>query len=197
MYKLGLTGGIGSGKSTAAKYFQQKGAVIFDADIEAKKLITNNNILSQNILKTFGSQITTNNTLDLKKLSKVVFSSAKLQNLLNKIVWPEVSNAMIDAAKNAGNQGVNVFIVDAALLLEAGFTEFFNSILLITAEKTIRFNRILLRKNIPKDQIEKRMALQMPELEKIKLANTTIENNGDVSELYIKLEKFWGKLNIE
>ena len=197
MYKLGLTGGIGSGKSTAAKYFQQKGAVIFDADIEAKKLITNKNILSQNILKTFGPQITTNNTLDLKKLSKVVFSSAKLQNLLNKIVWPEVSNAMIDAAKNAGNEGVNVFVVDAALLLEAGFTEFFNSILLITAEKTIRFNRILLRKNIPKDQIEKRMALQMPELEKIKLANTTIENNGDVSELYIKLENFWGKLNIE
>ena len=197
MYKLGLTGGIGSGKTTAAKYLQQKGAVIFDADIEAKKLITNNNILSQNILKTFGPQITTNNTLDLKKLSKVVFSSAKLQNLLNKIVWPEVSNAMIDAAKNAGNQGVNVFIVDAALLLEAGFAEFFNSILLITAEKTIRFNRILLRKNIPKDQIEKRMALQMPELEKIKLANSTIENNGDVSELYIKLEKYWEKLNIE
>ena len=80
---------------------------------------------------------------------------------------------MIDAAKNAGNQGANVFIVDAALLLEAGFTEFFNSILLIIANKTIRFNRILLRKNIPKDQIEKRMALQMPELEKIKLANNT------------------------
>jgi len=197
MYKLGITGGIGSGKSIAAKYFQQKGAVIFDADIEAKKLITNNNILSRNILITFGPQITTNNTLDLIKLSRVVFSSVKLQNLLNKIVWPEVSNAMIDAAKNAGNEGVNIFVVDAALLLEAGFTEFFNSILLITAEKTIRFNRILLRKNIPKDQIEKRMALQMPELEKIKLANTTIENNGDVSELYIKLENFWGKLNIE
>ena len=170
--------------------------MLFDADIEAKKLSTNNNILSRNILKTFGPQITTNNTLDLIKLSRVVFSSVKLQNLLNKIVWPEVSNAMIDAAKNAGNQGVNVFIVDAALLLEAGFAEFFNSILLITAEKTIRFNRILLRKNIPKDQIEKRMALQMPESEKKKLADTTIENNGDVPELYVKLELFLGELNI-
>ena len=197
MYKLGITGGIGSGKSIAAKYFQQKGAVIFDADIEAKKLITNNNILSKNILKTFGPQITTNNTLDLIKLSKVVFSSVKLQNLLNKIVWPEVSNAMIDAAKNAGNQGVNVFIVDAALLLEAGFAEFFNSILLITAEKTIRFNRILLRKNIPKDQIEKRMALQMPESEKKKLADTTIENNGAVAGLQRKLDVFWKRLIID
>ena len=197
MYKLGITGGIGSGKSTAAKYFQQKGGVIFDADIEAKKLITKKNILSQNILKTFASQIATNNTLDLKKLSKVVFSSAKLQNLLNKIVWPEVSNAMIDAAKNAGYEGVNVFVVDAALLLEAGFTEFFNSILLITAEKTIRFNRILLRKNIPKDQIEKRMALQMPESEKKKLADTTIENNGAVSELQMKLDVFWKSLVID
>ena len=197
MYKLGITGGIGSGKSIAAKYFQQKGAVIFDADIEAKKLITNNNILSRNILITFGPQITTNNTLDLIKLSRVVFSSVKLQNLLNKIVWPEVSNAMINAAKNAGNQGVNVFIVDAALLLEAGFAEFFNSILLITAEKTIRFNRILLRKNIPKDQIEKRMALQMPESEKMKLADTTIENNGAVAELQRKLDVFWKRLIID
>ena len=196
MYKLGITGGIGSGKSTAAKYFQQKGAVIFDADIEAKKLITNKNILSQNILKTFGSQITTNNTLDLKKLSKVVFSSAKLQNLLNKIVWPEVSNAMIDAAKNAGNEGVNVFVVDAALLLEAGFTEFFNSILLITAKKSVRYKRILLRKNIPENQIEKRMILQMSDSHKKKLAHTTIENNGDIPELYTKLELFFEKLNI-
>ena len=84
-----------------------------------------------------------------------------------------------------------------SLLLNSFNKEFFNSILLITAEKTIRFNRILLRKNIPKDQIEKRMALQMPESEKENIAHTVIENNSDISELYTNLEIFWGKLNIE
>ena len=196
MYKLGLTGGIGSGKSTASEFFEKKGAFIFDADSEAKNLLANNSNLSQRIIATFGSQVTTKKQLDLKRLSVLVFSSKSLQNKLNKIVWPEVSSVMIDAAEKAENNGITLFIVDAALLIEAGFNDFFNSILLITADKSIRLNRILLRKNIPENQIEKRMALQMPESEKQKQAQTTIKNNGNMQELHTQLELFWKKLNI-
>ena len=196
MYKLGITGGIGSGKSTASEFFEKKGAFIFDADSEAKNLLANNSNLSQRILATFGSQVTTKKQLDLKRLSTLVFSSHSLQNKLNNIVWPEVSSVMIDAAEKAENDGVTLFIVDAALLIEAGFNDFFNSILLITADKSMRLNRILLRKNIPENQIEKRMALQMPESEKQKQAQTTIKNNGNMQELHTQLELFWKKLNI-
>ena len=196
MYKLGITGGIGSGKSTASEFFKKKGAFIFDADSEAKNLLANNSNLSQRIIATFGSQVTTKKQLDLERLSALVFSSKSLQNKLNKIVWPEVSNVMIDAAEKAENDGITLFIVDAALLIEAGFNDFFNSILLITADKSIRYNRILLRKNIPENQIEKRMALQMPESEKQKQAQTTIKNNGNMQELHTQLELFWKKLNI-
>ena len=196
MYKLGITGGIGSGKSTASEFFEKKGAFIFDADLEAKNLLANNSNLSQRIVATFGSQVMTKKQLDLKQLSVLVFSSKSLQNKLNKIVWPEVSSVMIDAAEKAQNDGVTLFIVDAALLIEAGFNDFFNSILLITADKSMRLNRILLRKNIPENQIEKRMALQMPESEKQKQAQTTIKNNGNMQELHTQLELFWKKLNI-
>ena len=196
MYKLGITGGIGSGKSTASEFFEKKGACIFDADSEAKNLLTNNSNLSQRIIATFGSQVTTKKQLDLKRLSVLVFSSKSLQNKLNKIVWPEVSSVMIDASEKAENDGVTLFIVDAALLIEAGFNDFFNSILLITADKSMRLNRILLRKNIPENQIEKRMTLQMPESEKQKQAQTTIKNNGNMQELHTQLELFWKKLNI-
>ena len=196
MYKLGITGGIGSGKSAASEFFKKKGAFIFDADSEAKNLFTNNSNLSQRIIATFGSQVTTKKQLDLKLLSSFVFSSKLLQNKLNKIVWPEVSSVMIDASEKAENDGATLFIVDAALLIEAGFNNFFNSILLITADKSMRLNRILLRKNIPENQIEKRMALQMPESEKQKQAQTTIKNNGDMQELHTQLELFWKKLNI-
>ena len=196
MYKLGITGGIGSGKSTASEFFKKKGAFIFDADSEAKNLLTNNSNLSQRIIAAFGSQVTTKKQLDLKRLSALVFSSHSLQKKLNNIVWPEVSSVMIDAAEKAENDGVTLFIVDAALLIEAGFNDFFNSILLITADKSIRYNRILLRKNIPENQIEKRMALQMPESEKQKQAQTTIKNNGNMQELHTQLELFWKKLNI-
>ena len=196
MYKLGITGGIGSGKSTAAEFFKKKDAFTFDADSEAKNLFINNTNLTQRVIATFGSQVTTNNQLDLKQLSELVFSSKSLQNSLNEIIWPEVSQVMIDTANNAENEGVKLFIVDAALLLEAGFTELFDSVLLITAEKSIRYNRILLRKNIVEDQIEKRMALQMPESEKKNLANTTIENNGTLSEFHEKLEDYLESLKI-
>ena len=196
MYKLGITGGIGSGKSTASEFFKKKGAFIFDADSEAKNLFTNNSNLSQRIIATFGSQVTTKKQLDLKRLSALVFSSYSLQNKLNNIVWPGVLSVMIDAAEKAENDGITLFIVDAALLIEAGFNDFFNSILLITADKSMRLNRILLRKNIPENQIEKRMALQMPESEKQKQAQTTIKNNGNMQELHTQLELFWKKLNI-
>lgn len=196
MYKLGITGGIGAGKSTASEFFRKKGAFIFDADSEAKNLLINNSNLSQRIIATFGSQVTTKKQLDLKRLSALVFSSHSLQNKLNNIVWPEVSSVMIDAAEKAENNGITLFIVDAALLIEAGFNDFFNSILLITADKSMRLNRILLRKNIPENQIEKRMALQMPESEKQKQAQTTIKNNGNMQELHTQLELFWKKLNI-
>jgi len=196
VYKLGITGGIGSGKSTASAFFKKKGAFIFNADSEAKNLFTNNTNLTQRVIATFGSQVTTNNQLDLKRLSELVFSSKSLQNKLNEIIWPEVSQLMIEAAQKAENVGLKLFIVDAALLLEAGFIEFFNSILLITADKPIRIERILNRKNIPEDQIEKRMALQMPESEKKKLAHHIIENNGTLSELNEKLENYWESLNL-
>ena len=196
MYKLGITGGIGSGKSTASEFFKKKGAFIFDADSEAKNLFTNNTNLTQRVIATFGSQVTTNNQSDLKRLSELVFSSKSLQNQLNEIIWPEVSQLMIEAAQKAENVGMKLFIVDAALLLEAGFIEFFNSILLITADKSTRIERIFNRKNIPEDQIEKRMALQMPESEKKKLAHHIIENNGTLSELNEKLENYWESLNL-
>ena len=197
MYKLGITGGMGSGKSTASVFFKDKGALVFDADLEAKKLITNNSTLKKQIISAFGTEITADNQLDLKKLADVVFLTEKHQKSLNDIVWPEVSNVMKDAAKNAENDEAKLFIVDAALLLEAEFNEFFNSILLITADKSVRYKRIQKRKNIPEDQIEKRMALQMPESKKKKLAHSIIENNGDLSELQMKLDVFWGNLNID
>ena len=196
MYKLGITGGIGSGKSTASEFFKKKGAFIFDADSEAKNLFTNNTNLTQRVIATFGSQVTANNQLDLNQLSELVFSSKSLQNQLNEIIWPEVSQLMIEAAQKAENVEMKLFIVDAALLLEAGFIEFFNSILLITADKSTRIERIFNRKNIPEDQIEKRMALQMPESEKKKLAHHIIENNGTLSELNEKLENYWESLNL-
>ena len=196
MFKLGITGGMGSGKSTAAHYFKCKGATIFDADEEAKRHLLSHVDLQNRIIKTFGIQVTKGSHLDLHKLAKYVFSHKQYQDTLNKIIWPEVYTLIKSASEKATCNNTDLFVVDAALLLEAGYTDFFNSILLITAQKSIRIQRIRLKKNIPEEQIEKRMALQMPESEKKKLAQTIIENNDDVQELYMKLEEFYKNLSV-
>ena len=187
---------MGSGKSTATHYFKRKGATIFDADEEAKRHLLSHVDLQNRIIDTFGVQVTQESHLDLLKLSEYVFSHKQYHDTLNKIIWPEVYALIKSASEIATCNNTDLFVVDAALLLEAGYTDFFNSILLITARKSIRIQRIRLRKNIPEEQIEKRMALQMPESEKKKLAQTIIENNEDVQELYMKLDKFYNKLNI-
>ena len=196
MFKLGITGGMGSGKSTATHYFKRKGATIFDADEEAKRYLLSHVDLQNHIIDTFGNQVTQGSHLDLLKLSEYVFSHKQYHDTLNKIIWPEVYALIKSASEKATCNNTDLFVVDAALLLEAGYSNFFNSILFITAQKSIRIQRILLRKNIPEDQIEKRMALQMPESQKKKLAQTVIENNKDVQELYMKLDKFYNKLYI-
>ena len=195
MFKLGITGGMGSGKSTAAKFFQSKGASIFDADKEAKRHLLSNIELQKRIIDIFGNQVTRDGCLDLQKLSEYIFSRKQYQDTLNKIIWPEVYKLIKSASEQAACVNTDLFVVDAALLLESCYTEYFDSILLITASKSIRIQRILLRKNIPEDQIEKRMTLQMPESEKQKQVPTTIKNNKDVQELYIQLEKFYNNLD--
>ncbi|SVD47942.1 uncharacterized protein METZ01_LOCUS400796 [marine metagenome] len=196
MYKLGITGGMGSGKSTAADYFLQKGAIIFNADEEAKQYLLSQTELQNHIIDIFGNQVTSGNRLNLLKLSKHVFSNKHHQITLNQIIWPEVKNLIISAAEKAEIDGNDLFAVDAALLIEAGYTDFFHAILLITAEKSIRINRIKLRKDIPDSQIKQRMELQMPESDKQKHADTIIKNNGSLYELHMQLKQFWEKINI-
>jgi dephospho-CoA kinase len=195
MYKLGITGGIGSGKTTACLFFKEKGAFIFDADIEAKKLLNNKSIISK-IATKIGSEVVINDALDIKALSEIVFKSSKFQNNLNQIIWPEILKKISTKTVLAQKSKKKLFIVDAALLLEANFQNYFDSTLLITAKKSIRYSRVLIRNNIPKEQIKNRMNLQMPEIEKQALANYTIENNDGVLELNKKLNIFYDSLKI-
>jgi dephospho-CoA kinase len=195
MYKLGITGGIGSGKTTACKFFKTMGAVIFDADIEAK-IILENELIAHHIIKEFGTSVTKNNTLNLELLSQVAFQSKKNQNTINRIIWPEVLYQIQQKVKLAKDSGNKLFIVDAALLLEANFQNFFDSILLVTAKTSIRYKRILKRNNIPEKQIENRMKLQMPEEKKEQMVNYTITNNMGIIELNNKLKIFFKSLKL-
>ena len=189
MIKIGVTGNIGSGKTTLTNFFDNKKSYIFNADKEAKNHLSKHSVLQKKIINIFGNQIVTNNNLDFKKLAQIAFENKNNQKILNGIVWPEVSVLIDKALKEAQIKKYDFFIVDAALLFEANFNHFFDFIILVTAEKKIRLNRALKRNNLDLSQIKKRMNLQLSDQKKIKLSDFVICNNKDKKNLEVEFNK--------
>ena len=194
MIKIGVTGNIGSGKTTLVKLFDRSKTFIFNADKEAKKHLKKHSVLQKKIINIFGNQIVTGTYLDFKKLAEVAFQNKKNQQILNGIIWPEISLLIEYALREAKNENINYFVVDAALLFEANFNHFFDYIILVTAEKKIRLNRALKRNTLDLSQIKKRMSLQMSDEEKIKSSNFIIYNNGNKEELKKEFQKILKKI---
>tara|TARA_B100000575_G_scaffold149255_1_gene119035 strand:+ start:246 stop:842 length:597 start_codon:yes stop_codon:yes gene_type:complete len=189
MIKIGVTGNIGSGKTTLTNFFDNKKAYIFNADKEAKNHLSKHSVLQKKIINIFGNQIVTSNNLDFKKLAQVAFENKNNQKILNGIVWPEVSILIDKALQEAKIKKYDFFIVDAALLFEANFNHFFDFIILVTAEKKIRLNRALKRNNLDLSQIKKRMNLQLSDQKKVKLSDFVICNNKNKKNLEVEFNK--------
>tara|TARA_Y100001970_G_scaffold268807_1_gene360497 strand:+ start:219 stop:806 length:588 start_codon:yes stop_codon:yes gene_type:complete len=194
MIKIGVTGNIGSGKTTLSKLFDRQRTFIFNADKEAKKYLKKHSVLQKKIINIFGNEIVTGTDLDFQKLAHVAFKNKKNQEILNGIIWPEISLLIECSLREAEKENFKYFIVDAALLFEANFNHFFDYIILITAEKNLRLNRALKRQTIDLSQIKKRMALQMSDKEKIKSSNFVIYNNENKEKLKKEFQKILKKI---
>tara|TARA_B000000477_G_scaffold122056_1_gene125511 strand:- start:253 stop:840 length:588 start_codon:yes stop_codon:yes gene_type:complete len=188
MITIGITGNIGSGKTTLSKLFDSKNTYLFNADKEAKKHLKKHSVLQRKIINIFGNNILNGTELDFKKLAEVAFKNQKNQKILNGIVWPEVSLLIESALRDAKKNKYKYFVVDAALLFEANFNHFFDYIILVTAEKKIRLERALKRKTMDLSQIKKRMALQISDKEKIESSDFIIYNNLSKSDLTKEFE---------
>ena len=195
MYKLGITGGISSGKTTAAEYFKLKeGSFVFNADKESKRHLKNSKGLQKKIINSFGQGIVKNNKLALDLLAEKAFSNETNHRILNGIMWPEVFIIISKKYEEIKDTNYKLFVVDAALIFEANFNSFFDSTLLITAPEKLRINRAVERRNMPLESIQNRISLQMSDMEKKRLAVHTIVNSNSVENFYTKLDKFYDNL---
>ena len=193
MYKLGITGGIGSGKSTASNYLSLKPKVyVFNADKEAKKCLKKSLSLQHKLINIFGNDITEGGKLVLSKLARVAFKDKINQELLNGIMWPEIL-LLIDKSIH-DNKKVDLFIVDAALIFEGRLNNILDAVLLIKTNDELRKRRAVKRRNISLMEIEKRMAVQMDEKEKEKLADYVICNNKQEVDLFKEIDSLYKKL---
>ncbi|MBN2282233.1 MAG: dephospho-CoA kinase [Candidatus Marinimicrobia bacterium] len=182
----GVTGGLGSGKSTACSFFKEQGCEIFDADTEAKKIIFSSEMVRQKLVEGFGGQILEKGILSKTALANIIFDNFRNQQFLNHLIHPLVTEEFLTRRQAVK---ADVYIMDAALLFEARLQHYFHKTILIYTEKETRIKRALERGNLSRAQIEQRISLQMDEEQKKKLADIVIENNGTRQDLKNKINE--------
>ena len=196
MLKIGLTGGIGSGKSEVSKFFNSWGAFIFDADKEAKNIINNNKLAQQEIIKEFGSDvINADNIIDKQKLARIAFQDEFHQLRLNSIIHPFVFkkiDSSFDKIKLDNNY--KSFIVDAALIYESGADTHMDYVIVVTSLLRFRTERIMSKGNINRDDFMKRVALQWSDEDREHMADFIIQNNSDIKNLEKESKKVFDSI---
>jgi dephospho-CoA kinase len=180
---IGLTGGIGSGKSVVAKVFENLGIPVFNADTAAKDIMNSSPIIKSKLIEAFGNKVYLSTidkhgnvaeTLHRSYLSKIVFSDPHQLEILNAIIHPITIQAAIDWA---AAQPAPYVIKEAALFFESGSANGISKIIGVSAPKALRIHRVMKRDQCTKEEVEKRMAHQIEETIKMKLCDFVIVND--------------------
>jgi dephospho-CoA kinase len=171
---IGLTGGIGSGKSTVAKIIKSLGIPVFNSDLEAKIIINSNDDVIKSIINEFGN-VYTSKGLDTKKLAKIVFNDSKALTILNKIVHPEVKLAFDKWVEKHSEE--KILVKEAAILFETEAFKELDKTILVIAPQELKIKRVVNRDGVDEIDVRRRMEAQMNDEEKLNLANFIIYND--------------------
>jgi len=180
---IGLTGGIGSGKSTIASIFSTIGIPVYESDERAKALMNEDPDLKTKITSLLGSDAYTNGEINRSWIAERVFADKNLLDQLNAIVHPAVKKDAIAFANDKANEAAPYIIKESAILLEENLTAELDAIILVVAPLEIRIDRVMKRDGISREQIEKRIQNQWTDDIKIPLADYVIFNDGERSLL--------------
>jgi len=196
MLRVGLTGGIGSGKSTASQHFNSLGAYVINADEEAKNLISTNETVQNELIAEFGTDIIDGTgSVNKKKLARIAFQDQDHQQRLNSVVHPYIYNLIDKEFNQVLNVGKHdIFIVDGALIFESGYDVHLDYVIVVTAQLKHRMERALGRETLSREEILKRIEFQWPEKEKVNLADFVVHNDGTEKELHKNIEGLVKKL---
>lgn len=173
MFKVGLTGGIGSGKSTVAKLFSCMGIPVLNADDLSRKIMQSDPAIIAALTHIFGSNVYTQGKLNRKYLAEIVFADPYQLSVLNAIVHPATFKA---AEEWTLKQHTAYTIKEAALFFESGSSEGMDFIIGVTAPQSVRINRVIKRDGLTKSEVLMRMNQQIEDSLKMKLCNVVIEN---------------------
>jgi dephospho-CoA kinase len=197
MKVIGLTGGIGSGKSTVSQILSELGASVLDADKVGHQCYQPGTEAWKDVVEAFGREIVAaDGSIDRKKLGAIVFGDPEALARLNRIMHPRMYDMMADRIEAYRQKGVEVVVLEAALLFEAGWNPLVDEIWVTVASEPTVVRRVRERTGLPEAQITSRIRSQLSVEERTKNADLVIDNDGGVDELRVKVEELWGAMRV-
>ena len=184
--KIGVTGGIGSGKSLVVSELERLGAVVYHADKKAKELVYLPEV-KESIIKLFGEKAFENNIYNTKYIASIVFENTSKLQSLNSIIHPAVFKDLDWFCHQ--NEGKTI-VYESALIMETGHTHLFDKVILVTAPLSLRIERVMARDGVDDDAVIKRIEKQWTDEKRRDLADIIIENI-DKEETLIKVRELW------
>jgi dephospho-CoA kinase len=175
---VGITGGIGSGKTTLSNLFRDEGYLVYDSDLEARRLQNEHPQIKAQIQALFGESIYTPEGLNRVELAKLVFGNYELLLQLNNIIHPFVKADIVSWKLMHAHE--RILFIESAILFESGFEHLVDKVLLVTASEELRMARVIRRDKLSPEKVRARMLNQLPEEEKMKRADLIISSNDNL-----------------
>lgn len=198
MLLVGLTGNIGSGKSTVARLLSERGATLIDSDVLARRAVDPGSAALDSIIKRWGTDVLNpDGTLDRAVLRQRVFVDHDELEALNEIVHPEVRRLRDRLAGEALARGDRLVVCDIPLLFEKGMAGDFDCIVLVDAPRPVRLERLVRDRRLRETEAMEMIAAQMPAELKRARADFVVENTGTLSDLERRVDEVWGELQRE
>ncbi len=196
MLKVGLTGGIASGKSTVCKAFSRLGAKVLDADEVAREVVLPGRPAWTKLKQVFGSEFfSPDGCLDRGRMRKLIFADPVKRRQIDTIVHPEVVREIngryekVSAVETGG-----IFIVDIPLLLEVGAADRFDLVLVVYVDEEVQLERLVRRDGLSREEADQALRVQIPLREKVEMADFVIDNNGSLQQTEAQVEDLWRKM---
>jgi dephospho-CoA kinase len=191
---VGLTGGIGSGKSTVAHLLEQHGAVVFDADVMAHAAIEPETPGHDRVVERFGANVLApGGAIDREALGSIVFSDPAARRDLEAIIHPEVRRMFAEGSEEYRDSDL-VVVFSAPLLVETGMHTAFDVLVVVSASVETQVGRLMRGRGLGEDQVRARIAAQLPLEDKAAVADVIVDNEGPLEELEGQVDRLWADL---
>lgn len=193
---VGLTGGIGSGKSAVSRLLAERGAVVVDADLVAREVVEPGTPGLAAVVEAFGTEVLRpDGTLDRPALGALVFSDAAALARLNAIVHPLVGERTAELLEQARRDGAAVVVHDVALLIENGLTDRYDVVVVVAATPKTQLERLVRLRGMAEHEARQRIAAQAPLADKLAAATHVVENDGPLEQLALQVDQLWALLD--